>query len=193
MQVRALTTLALLALVSGCDEGSPASPTFDSFEGGALVDASVASDAPAEAAYAVCAPGIDASFGSIYSLLLSTPSATTGCGTGNPTGCHSTTGSSVQNAGNLLDLSLDAGAVYAELLGADGGGRVATDEDYPGTGILRVAPFDAGASMLYVKLTLDSGNQAPYGSGMPLNDPGSVCPDTAAAVQSWINAGAPQN
>lgn len=190
-----LAPLAVLAaLASGCDEGSAASPTYEANEGGA-VDATAsdagASDAAEEPTYAVCPDGIDASFGSIYTLLLSTPSISSGCGTGDPQTCHSTKGSAA--AGSGLDFSLEAGAVYVELLGPDGGGQRSTDEDYPDADILRVAPGDAGASMLYVKLTIDSGNEFPYGSGMPLNTPGSVCPATLAAVAAWINAGAPKN
>lgn len=190
MRVRGLGLALLLALPAGCDEGSAASPTFVSSEGGPVVDATVG-DAAEEPSYAVCPEGIDASFGSIYTMLLSTPSTGSGCGTSDPQTCHSTKGSLA--AGSLLDFSLEAGAVYAELLGPDGGGRRSTDEDYPDADILRVVPGDAGASMLYVKLTIDSGNEFPYGSGMPLDTPGSVCPATREAVAAWINAGAPKN
>ena len=93
----------------------------------------------------------------------------------------------------MLDFSLDAGAVYAELLSPDGGLHRSTNLDYPTVDIPRVVPGDAGASMLYVKLTLTSANQAPYGAGMPQNDPGSVCPATLAAVAAWINGGASPN
>ena len=168
---RAIRAVGLLALLTGCSEGTPASPAFESTPG---TDGGTAS-------FAVCPPGMDASFGSIYTQMLSTSS----CGTNNPTNCHSTTGSSFSN---LLDMSLDAGAVYAELLG-DGGGHKSTNAAGDAA-VLRVVPFDADASMLYIKLTLKSPNDPSYGSGMPLGTPGSVCPDTVAAVRDWINAGA---
>jgi hypothetical protein len=184
----ALATVA--ALASGCDEGSAASPTFDSVEGGAVVDATV----DAGPTYAICPDGMDATFGSIYTLMLSKPSSQTGCGSANPTGCHSTVGSSAANAGTLLDFSLDASAVYAELLGPDGGGQRAANVDDFNNHVLRVVPFDAGASMLYIKLTIGpaatDGAPTPYGSGMPYNDPGSVCPAAVQAVADWINGGA---
>jgi hypothetical protein len=179
----AATVLALALGASGCDSGSPASPTFQSTPGEAETGVEAG---PGEAGFAVC-PDVDASFGSIYTQILSTPS----CGTNNPLTCHSPSGS--VSAGNLLDLSLDAGAVavFAELLGADGGGYRSTNEDHPDVFVPRVVPFDAGASMLYLKLTITSSNDPQYGSGMPLTAPGSVCPATLAAVAAWINAGAP--
>ena len=178
----AAIALAFALAASGCDNGSPASPVFQSTAGEAE-----AGTALMEAGFAVCPPAVDASFGSIYTQILSTPS----CGTDNPITCHSSSGS--LSAGNLLDLSLDAGAVavYAALLGADGGGVRSTNEDHPDVFVPRVVPFDADASMLYIKLTISSSNDPRYGSGMPLTAPGSVCPATLQAVQDWINAGAP--
>ena len=179
---------SLVALASGCYEGNVASPAFD---GGGGADATLGSDAET---YAVCPDGMDATFGSIYTLMLSQPSSQTGCGTSNPTTCHSTSGST--STGSLLDYSLDAGAVYAELLG-DGGGHPASNVDDFSNQVLRVVPGDAGASLLYIKLTLDGsvpvdGGPLIYGQGMPLNTPGSVCPAAVQAVADWINAGAPQ-
>jgi hypothetical protein len=124
---------------------------------------------------------MDASFGSIYSQMLSTSS----CGANNNT-CHNAIGAGNSNE---LDFSFDAGGVYAELLG-DGGGQKSINADHSGVFVLRVAPFDAGASMLYRKLTITSSNDPQYGSGMPLTAPGSVCPDAVSAVRDWINAGA---
>jgi hypothetical protein len=177
----AATALAFSLAASGCDNGSPASPAFQSTAGQAEAGA-----VQMEAGFAVCPPDVDASFGSIYTQILSTPS----CGTNNPLTCHSSSGS--LSAGSLLDLSLDAGAVtvYAELLGADGGGHRSTNEDHPDVFVPRVVPFDAGASMLYIKLTISSPNDPQYGSGMPLTAPGSVCPATLQAVADWINSGA---
>jgi hypothetical protein len=168
--------LAIALFTQGCDSGSPAEPT-----------SGPAPEAAAGPSYAVCPPGMDASFGSIYSQMLST----TSCGATNPNSCHSTNGS--LQTGSLLDYSLDASAVYAELLG-DGGGVTAKNIDHPDVLVPRVDPGDAGASMLYIKLTLvDASNDPHYGAGMPLTTPGSVCPETLSAVAAWINAGAPQN
>jgi hypothetical protein len=193
MRWATLPTLAsLVALASGCNEGNVATPAFD---GGTGADATVSGDAAAT--YAVCPDGMDATFGSIYMLMLNTPSSQTGCGTSNPTTCHSTTGSSADaGVGNFLDFSLDASAVYAELLG-DGGGHRATNIGDLSNHVLRVVPGDAGASLLYIKLTLDGsiptdGNSPIYGQGMPFNTPGSVCPAAIEAVADWINAGATQ-
>jgi hypothetical protein len=177
------TVLAALALLgTACSSsGSPASPSFDGSAG-------EPSDAAAEAGYAVCPPNMDASFGSIYGQMLST----TSCGSTSNT-CHSTEAASPQGVGNLMDFSLEAGAVYTELLGPDGGGQLATNLDHPNIHVLRVDPGDAGASMLYLKLTITSENDPNYGSGMPLTAPGSVCPPAIQAVQAWINNGASSN
>jgi hypothetical protein len=177
--MRAVTIALALSLVAGCDTGSAASPVFESTTGQAEAGGAV------EGGFAVCPPDIDASFGSIYTQMLST----TSCGSASNS-CHSTVGASANGVGNLLDFSLEAGAVYAELLGPDGGGQLSTNLDQPSVHVLRVAPGDAGASMLYIKLTLDSGTNPMYGSGMPLTAPGSVCPDTVNAVGLWINGGA---
>ncbi|MGH7438890.1 MAG: hypothetical protein ACRENE_24655, partial [Polyangiaceae bacterium] len=112
---------AVLALASAaCSEGSPASPASGvaaSAEAGAQADAG-----PDGAVYVVCPSDLDASFTSILSTVLSTSS----CGTNVSGNCHSTSGASPSGAGNLLDFTLDAGAVYAELLG-DGGGATSAN------------------------------------------------------------------
>ena len=56
--------------------------------------------------------------------------------------------------------------------------------------LLRVAPGDAGGSMLYIKLTLKTVNDLHYGAGMPLTTPGSVCPEALDAFKTWIDDGA---
>ncbi|HEX3346189.1 MAG TPA: hypothetical protein VHS09_16510, partial [Polyangiaceae bacterium] len=128
--MRAAAALSLLVLASGCDTGTPASPSFAS-------SAATGEGGVAEAGFAVCPPDIDASFGSIYTQMLSTAS----CGS-TLSACHSTVGASNAGTGNGLDYSLDASAVYAELLG-DGGGVPAFN--IAGTDkVLRVVPFDAG-------------------------------------------------
>jgi hypothetical protein len=150
------------------------------------VTADASADAPSVPV--VCAPGIEPTFTSILAKVL----ATSSCGTNITDNCHSTSGSSPSGTGNLLDYSLDAGAVYAELLG-DGGGHPSTNIAGNAGPIPRVAPFDAGASMLYLKLTLTTRTDPRYGSGMPLTAPGSVCPATLDAVKAWIDQGAANN
>ncbi len=176
---RAYLPPILLALLSACDEGSPASPTYE------VAEAS---------SYAVCPTGMQPTFDSIYTLMLSAGSTQLdgqqSCGANVANNCHSTSGSSVMGNGCLLDFSLDESLVYAELL------KPSTnigDTSNPTAGFhpLRVAPGDAGASMLYVKITLDTSSDPNYGSGMPYTDPGSVCPEAVAAVREWIDQGAP--
>jgi hypothetical protein len=192
--------LVLMLLAAGCSAGSPASPRVDASTGDGGVDAAApeggadgetdasqdgsANDADAEAGYAVCPEALDATFGSIYGEILSTQSGS--CGAVGY-GCHSTVGA--KTTGNQLDFSLDAAAVYAELLG-DGGGFPATNVNGDaGRTILRVAPGDSGASLLYIKLTLTQDDPR-YGAGMPLDTPGSICPPALAAIKEWIDTGA---
>jgi hypothetical protein len=159
-------------------DGEPEAQSDASEDGGA-------SDADAEAGYAVCPETLDATFGSIYGEILSPASGS--CGAVG-FGCHSTIGA--KTSGNKLDFSLDASAVYAELLGDGGSGYPATNVagDAGGT-IMRVVPGDAGASMLYIKLTLTQYDPR-YGAGMPLYTPGSICPPALAAIKQWIDTGA---
>jgi hypothetical protein len=175
---RALALPLLLALVPACDEGSPASPSFQGGEAGV--------------GYAVCPTGMTPSFDSIYAQMLNAGSmqidGQQGCGANVPGNCHSGTGSSQSS---LLDFSLDENSVYTELLGPDGGGGKLATNVSGSAHILRVAPGDAGASMLYVKITLDASADPQYGSGMPYTAPGSVCPQAVEAVKAWIDMGAP--
>jgi hypothetical protein len=172
--------IAIPCATAGCgDDGSPAAPATTQ---GTLSEASVG-DATDD--YAVCPPGLDASF----SDLLTRVFATSSCGTDNPHSCHSATGSGPMGAGDLLDFTREAGAVYTELLGGNGKGQPAANISGD-TAILRVAPGDAGASMLYVKLTLRTLNDPHYGAGMPLTAPASICPEALDAVKTWIDQGA---
>jgi hypothetical protein len=166
--------IALAFFAAGCETGTAASPVYASTpsegEGGTV-----------EAGFAVCPEGMTATFDSIYTQMLSTAS----CGSGLDT-CHSTAAAKSING---LDYSLDEQGVYLELVG-DGGGVLSYNIAGAAKGVLRVDPGDAGASMLYIKLTLDGGTNPLYGSGMPQSDPGSVCPAAVSAVATWINAGA---
>ena len=183
MPLRLALAVALSSALLGCSDGGlPASPNVDP---GHLSEAG-AIDAGGEAGYAVCPPGLDASFDDMLTRVFSTSS----CGTNVTGNCHSTSGASATTgAGNLLDFTLDASAVYAELLGADGGGHQATNVNGM-TPVLRVVPRDAGASMLYIKLTLRTNNDPHYGAAMPLGAAGSVCPAAVNAVKTWIDKGA---
>lgn len=199
---RGSLVLLVTSLGTGaCNGGSPASPRLDASlpdgEGeasgpdGAVDENQGTNDAgedgdagDGEAGYAVCPEALDASFGSIYGSILSPEAGS--CGAVG-FGCHSTIGA--QESRNMLDFSLDASAVYAELLG-DGGGYPARNiAGDAGHVVMRVAPFDAGASMLYIKLTLTQ-NDPRYGAGMPLYTPGSICPAALEAIRQWIDTGA---
>jgi hypothetical protein len=175
------TTFVIALVLTGCSEGSPASPNA-----GAADEGDAGSES-AEAGFNVCPPAIEPTFTSILTKVLATPS----CGTNVVGDCHSQSGASPSGTGNLLDYTLDAGAVYDELLG-DGGGHPSTNLAGNAGPIPRVAPFDAGASMLYIKLTLTTHDDPRYGAGMPLTAPGSVCPATLDAVKTWIDQGATQ-
>jgi hypothetical protein len=140
-------------------------------------------DADATPSYAICPPGMDASFGSIYSEML----ATTGCGTDRKLNCHSTSGASPPGTGNGLDLSEAGAAVYKELIDVPAVNLAGSAH------LLRVVPGDASASFLYIKLTLTQSRNSVYGAGMPIDTPGSVCPAALDAVKAWIDQGAAQN
>jgi hypothetical protein len=195
---QAFASLLAALLPTGCYAGSSSTPedaatpvkdTGPEADVAADSDVEAGVDATADVdagpVYIVCPDGMDASFGSIYNKMLST--AVASCGALG-FGCHSTFAS--KQTGSLLDFSLDASAVYAELLGPDGGGAPSTNiaGDAGGT-VLRVVPGDADASMLYIKLTLTTGDPR-YGAGMPLYTPGSVCPAALDAVRAWIDKGA---
>jgi hypothetical protein len=181
------TLVMLLAsgATPGCDEGAPARPVFVSLSS---PSASVGADAGVVIHYAVCPEGMDASFSSLFTKMF----ATTGCGT-NDQSCHSTIGAAPiaeGGTGSLLNFTEDAHAVYLELLGPDGGGAVASNVqgNVPG---LRVAPGDADASLLYIKLAMPLTSCPAYGEAMPPT--GLPCPPVLDAVQSWIDLGAPEN
>jgi hypothetical protein len=181
-----------VGILFGCEDAmSPASPVFSPDPSPEAATAPVRTghgttdydDASLVDGY-VCPPALDAGFVDILTRVLQTSS----CGTGDPLSCHSTAGAAA--SGNQLDFTLDAAAVYAELLGADGGGRIAENVGGFGTPVERVVPYEAGASLLFIKLTLSDGASPHYGAGMPLTDPGDICPEALSAVRAWINSGA---
>jgi hypothetical protein len=165
--------------MAGCSQkGDAATP--GPFAEDATVDAGGGDDSADGPVYQFC-PDIDATFGSIQPILFSDPVGA--C----VNICHTPSGASKN--GNL-DFQLEAGDIYAELLG-DGGGMPAFNEAGSAHPILRVAPFDPDASLLYIKLNIHSLMDPLYGSGMPQNSPGSVCPLAIEAVGQWIAQGAP--
>jgi hypothetical protein len=145
-------------------------------------------DADIDAGFAVCPPGIDATFNSILTKML----ATSGCGSDRLLNCHSASGAAPSGTGNLQDYSADAATVYAELLGPYGGGKWATNLS-GNAHVKEVVPGDASASFLYIKLVLKTSADLQYGAGMPLENPGSVCPAAVDAVKQWIEQGAAAN
>jgi hypothetical protein len=55
------------------------------------------------------------------------------------------------------------------------------------TGLLRIAPYDAGASLLYLKITRPPcGNKMPFLPGGP-----TLCPADIDQIARWITCGAP--
>lgn len=162
-----LALVALVALAAACSSGSAAGT-------GAPSDAGVADTGN----YAVCPPGLDASFDDLLGRVM----ATTSCGSNDQTSCHSAKGA--VSAGDLLDFTAAADAVYGNLVN-----KPATNISGD-VSLLRVAPGDAGGSMLYVKMTLKTVNNLHYGAGMPLTTPGSVCPEALDAFRTWIDTGA---
>jgi hypothetical protein len=194
----ALVATALVA--TACDAGSPAIPTLevpdasaDSSvdESAAVGDASGGGETSIPVIYTVCPDAMTATFPSIFAQMLATGS----CGVNQSFDCHSASGASPKadgGTGSLLDFSLDAAAVYGELLGADGGGQPSTNiGGDAGRVVLRVAPGDADASLLYIKLALPTLQDPRYGKAMP--PVGLVCPSALDAVKAWIDNGATAN
>jgi hypothetical protein len=117
--------------------------------------------------------------------------ATGSCGARTSYDCHSPTGSlpvAEGGTGNLLDFSLDAAAVYAELLG-DGSGQPAVNIDGDAGGVvLRIAPGSPDASLLYIKVAMVGTSDPRYGKAMP---PTALpCPAVVDTLRAWIDDGA---
>jgi hypothetical protein len=134
---------------------------------------------PADAG-AVCVPGLTSHFADINANVFQVS-----CGT-QTSACHSAAGG--QFSGGLV-LASDA---YLNLLG-DGGGARAENIAGDVRSILRVKPGDPSNSLLAIKLGLTASSDPHYGSGMPLDSPGSVCPETLAVIVAWIDGGAPND
>jgi hypothetical protein len=177
--------MVIAATLCGCDLGSAATPTFEGDDVTETPDATLdgGQDGDGTVTYAVCPPGMDASFGSIFGEMLSTDQS---CGTGHQLNCHSTSGASGPGTGNGLDFSEGGAYAYKELINVPSVNLAG--QGHP----IRVVPGDASASFLYIKLTLKTRDHT-YGAGMPVDTPGSVCPAALEAVKTWIEEGAPQN
>lgn len=207
MIANCLAVLAAVACSSSSSDKPPDAPT-------AAADAPATPDAAANAPLgASCTPNVTTS-GPAYPdatcalPLICSPaatSATTGtcqyalCPTAAPTsatlstladvsahlfqtackGCH---GGAAPKGG--LDLSsTDLTALQTILLMTRTSSAVAVDEQ-------RVKPGDADNSLLIHKLMVTgTAADAQFGYGMPRTLPGSVCPETIAALRTWINAG----
>lgn len=168
---------------AGCNEGSPARPVF--------VPLPPPVDAGSDSSpYGLCPGDMDASYSSLFTQMF----ATTGCGTDKVNACHSPSGAQPIDeggTGSLLDFTLDARAVYEELLGADGGGVVAQNVQGSLEGGLRVVPGDADASLLFIKFAMPGASDPAYGEAMPPDV--APCPQAIDTLQAWINQGAPEN
>ena len=155
-----------LLIVTACDQGTPATPTFP----------------VAETSVPLC-PKLDPNFESIRGKLLDTNT----CGVGRKE-CH---GSQSDTIAPPLDYGVDPSALYFELLGDAGTGYPAANgSGDAGTTLYRVVPGDAGASFLYIKLITKTKDDPRYGAGMPRDNPGALCPEAVNAVKTWIDNGA---
>jgi hypothetical protein len=128
--------------------------------------------------FAVCPPGLEATFESIRNNIFELS-----CGTSGSI-CHSAEGGT-DSGQHIL-----AGDAYAAFLGADGVGELASNISGSVRGVRRVVPGDPDHSFLVVKLGTKTLDDPMYGAGMPRPDPGSVCPTAMTAIREWIGAGA---
>jgi hypothetical protein len=199
-RVRPLSlSVGLGVLPLACNSGSPAQPTLQSGADATLGDAAE-SDAPQDGG-AVSTPAPDTGTVFVYGLcpdamaptfpsILTQMFATASCGTNSTYDCHSTSGALPKNeggTGSLLDFSLDAAAVYEELLG-DGGGHPSVNIEGEAGAVPRVVPGDPDASLLYIKLAMPTASDPRYGLAMPPNI--LPCPATLDTVRAWIADGA---
>jgi hypothetical protein len=168
--------------VTRADVAAEGGPSAD---GAFAMDAALSGDGGEAMAYAVCLADNSPTFANLRTNLF--PVSCMGASF-----CHSTeqATSATLRGGGGLDLEAD---VYAHLLGTDGMGAPATNQEGETRNLVRVKPGDPDNSFLLIKLGLMTNNDAMYGSGMPYPTPGSVCPQTRAAIRSWIQAGALNN
>jgi hypothetical protein len=181
--------LLVLALSAGCSEdpatdATPEGGANDSgLPNGPAPDARTSDALPGDAPfYAVCLADNSPTFANIESHLFAVS-----CAVGS--NCHSTAEVALRGGGQL-DLE---GDVYVHLLGADGVGAPANNEEGSRRDLVRVKPGDPDNSLLFIKLRITNNTDRTYGSGMPYPTPGSVCPSTTALIRNWIAQGAPND
>jgi hypothetical protein len=180
----------VLALPTGCsaDDATDAAPSAGGARDSGSPDGSASDPGTSDGAsadamtYAVCLTDTSPTFANIKTHLLAVS-----CAVGR--NCHSTAEVALRGGGRL-DLETDA---YLNLVGADGLGAPANNEEGSGRGLLRVKPGDPDNSLLVIKLGITNNSDLTYGSGMPYPTPGSVCPGTTALIRNWIAQGAPNN
>jgi hypothetical protein len=102
------------------------------------------------------------------------PIFNTACATPN---CH------VMGSVTVDGLFLSQGVAYGQIVGVPAIGRPQ---------MMRVAPGNADASYLYIKLTASTGDPRIVGSPMPLQRPPLAATDLAT-IRDWIDAGALDN
>jgi hypothetical protein len=178
----AMTTLVAIAIAASLVMAACAGTATTNDAGCSAAhgcDAAVACDgASCASPFAVCPTELESTFASIRSKILDVSCGTAG------SSCHSTQGGN--DSGGLV-LSLDP---YAALLGPDGAGARASNISGSVRDLRRVVPGEPAASFLMIKLSTTVLNDPRYGAGMPRTAPGSVCPETLAAISDWITAGA---
>jgi len=103
-------------------------------------------------------------------------------------GCHGPT-PPTGPAGGMDLSSTDLAVIKSTVLGMKTSKAVTAD-------LPRIKPGDPDGSLLIHKLSITNGSAGSpttadptYGNGMPLSFPGSVCPQTLAALRAWIQAG----
>ncbi len=121
-------------------------------------------------------PALQPTFSSIDRGLLQV-----GCGA-RQISCHSADSSLSQGGPSF------AGNPYANLVNAPAANRLGTAR-----GLILVKPNDPANSFLITKLQLTTTTDPNYGPGQPANAPGSICAASIAAIQQWIQRGAPDD
>jgi len=187
---------AMFVLVAACaDDGTTTMPMSDadispdviSQPADAATDRHESADAPPvvdERTYAVCLADTSPTFTNLRTHLFPVSCAVAGS-------CHLMADATSTNlrGGGGLDLETD---VYAHLLGADGMGAPANNQEGALRNLIRVKPGDPDGSFLLIKLQITTTTND-YGTGMPFTMPGSVCPSTLSTIRTWITQGAANN
>jgi len=104
-----------------------------------------------------------------------------GCGV-RQINCHATDSAAVNSGPSFF------GHPYATLVNA-----AARNQLGSARGLVLVKPGDPQNSFLLTKLRLTSALDPTYGGGQPADAPGSTCADTLAAIEQWIQNGAPDD